>query len=201
MLKHYIKFALRNFRSNKIIFGGSLLTLCLGALCISLLFSYVHNELSMDDFHKHKEDIYMVIMKTSPKGDWRSPYIFDSKEYPGIEYSTSVINFREEELQFIFGENTYTPQGIVADSSFFKVFNFELIIGDKNNILKDFEAVILTDKFSKKIFGKVNPIGERIVLKGRLGEDTHIVKGIVEVPVNSSIQFDYILPNNGDESK
>ena len=60
MLKHYIKFALRNFRSNKIIFGGSLLTLCLGALCISLLFSYVHNELSMDDFHKHKEDVYMV---------------------------------------------------------------------------------------------------------------------------------------------
>ena len=66
MLKHYIKFAIRNFFSNKVIFAGSLATLCLGALCISLLFSYVHNELTIDDFHKRKKDIYVFMAKDSP---------------------------------------------------------------------------------------------------------------------------------------
>lgn len=69
MIKYYIKFAFRNFRSNKIIFAGSLATLCFGALCISLLFSYIYNELTMDDFHERGQDIYMVAMKQSPQSD------------------------------------------------------------------------------------------------------------------------------------
>ena len=201
MLKHYIKFAFRNFKSNRIIFGGSLLTLCLGALCISLLFSYVYNELSMDNFHKWENDIYMVTTKTSPKTDWQYPYKFDSNEYPEIENATSIIHFREEELKFSYNENVFTPKGIVADSSFFNVLDFEMTTGNRSNILKDFEAVILTKKFSEKIFGKENPIGKEIVIIGRMGEDTHIVKGIVKMPVNSSLQFDYIIPNNGDRRK
>jgi len=57
MLKHYIKIAFRNFKSNRLIFTGSIVTVFLCALCISLLFTYVHNELTMDDFHKREKDM------------------------------------------------------------------------------------------------------------------------------------------------
>ncbi|MGE5943529.1 MAG: ABC transporter permease [Flavobacteriales bacterium] len=201
MLKHYFKFAIRNFRSNKTIFAGSLATLCLGALCISLLFSYVYNELTMDEFHENIDNVHMVLMKTSPQTEWQSPYRFNTLDYPEIEHSTGIIPFTEDELKFRYNDKTYTPLSIVVDSSFFKVFDFNLKIGDKNTILKDFQSVILTEAFSTKIFGSENPIGKEVVVKGRIGEDIHIVKGIVEVPSNSSMEFDFILPSNYDFAK
>ncbi|MDO5970833.1 ABC transporter permease [Flavivirga aquimarina] len=194
MLKHYIKFAFRNFRSNKIIFAGSLATLCFGALCISLLFSYVHNELTMDDFHEREQDIYMVMMKQSPKSDWSYPYRFTPEEYPEVESATSLIFYREDETKLKYKQDIYLPKGIVADSSFFKVFDFKLKYGDKNTILKDVESVILSKNYSKKLFGDSNPIGQSVYIETRMYQGTHTVKGIIKIPTNSSIKFDYIIP-------
>src|SRR5690606_18897227 len=127
MLKHYIKFAIRNFRSNRTIFAGSLATLWLGALFISLLFSYVNNELSMDDFHERKDDIYMMTIQTSPESkpssfDVRLPFGVNHKDYPELENSTTIQKYPFETIKFTYGENTFSPEGIVVDSSFFQVF-------------------------------------------------------------------------------
>ena len=197
MLTHYIKFAIRNFRSNKVIFAGSLATLCLGALCISLLFSYVHNELTMDDFHKDVEDIYMVTMKPSPKAEWVGPFKFEGQEYPEVESMTSLVTFKKDDTKLKYNDYTYTPNGMVVDSSFFKVFDFELKIGDKKNILKDTEAIILSESYCEKIFGDKNPIGEKVYFETRMYQGTHVVKGVMNIPSNSSLKFDYLIPNKG----
>ncbi|MBD0833776.1 ABC transporter permease [Aestuariibaculum sediminum] len=144
------------------IFPGSLATLCLGALCISLLFSYVYNELTMDDFQSNKKDICMVTMKRSPKSEWSLPFKNNYYEYPEVKNSTSLINFEKDKIRLKCNNERYTPTGVVVDSSFFKVFNFELTIGDKNTILNDYEAIILTEDFSEKLFGDVNPIGKEV---------------------------------------
>ena len=194
MLKHYIKFALRSFRSNKIIFAGSLATLCLGALCISLLFSYVHNELTMDDFHERKKDIYMLIMKQSQKSDWSSPYNFTPEKHPEIESFTSLIFFNEDETKLKYNQNIHLPNGIVADSSFFNVFDFNLKYGNKKTILKDIESIILSENYSKKLFGNTNPIGKSVYIETRMYQGNHTVKGTIKIPTNSSLNFDYIIP-------
>lgn len=67
MLKYYIKFALRNFRNNNVIFIGSILTLSLASLCISLLYSYVPDQLNMDGFHKNKDNIYVITKRLQPR--------------------------------------------------------------------------------------------------------------------------------------
>ncbi|MCK0157519.1 ABC transporter permease [Cellulophaga sp. F20128] len=197
MLNHYIKFAVRNFKANKIIFGGSLATLCLGALCISLLFSYVHNELTMDDFHEKAEDIYMITMKTSSKSDWMSPFKNNYYEYPEVVDITSLINFNKDEIKLKYNDNTFTPIGMVVDSSFLKMFGFKLAVGDENTILDDYEAIILSEDFSKKLFGNDNPMGKKVDFETGMYQGSHIVKGIVKIPSNSSLKFDILIPNAG----
>src|SRR5690606_18257190 len=116
MLKHYIKFAIRNFRSNKTIFAGSLATLCLGALCISLLFSYVYNELTMDDFHEKESNIYIVETKASPLSKWmQGTGYFSVDGYSGVE-KFSLKKYAQGELKFKNGEKILLPQGYVTES-------------------------------------------------------------------------------------
>ena len=198
MLKHYIKFAIRNFRSNRTIFAGSLATLCLGALCISLLFSYVWNELTMDDFHEKGDNIFMLMQRTSSESKWEGIeanlfFKFDYKDYPELENLVTIKKYPEGSLKLINDGTVFTSDGLVADSAFFQIFDFELKIGD-SKVLAEPDAIVLTETFAKKIFVDTDPIGKEIkVVSNR--ESFYTVKGIVKsLPSNSSINFDFVLP-------
>ena len=129
MLKHYLKLAVRNFRSNRLICGGSIVTTFLGAICIALLFSYVNNELSMEDFHHRESDIYAVLNQASAQSqpaltDARSYFRFKPEEFESIEAMTSLQKYKEGELEFKIENTIYTPEGLVVDSNFLKVFDY-----------------------------------------------------------------------------
>jgi putative ABC transport system permease protein len=202
MLRNYIKFALRNFRSNKVIFFGSILTLSLGALCISLLFSYVDNETSMDDFHKKKKNIYMMVSQDSPGSQWNPMGFysknFNYKKYPEIKEYVQIIKYSENDMRIGYQQNSYSPEGIVVDTTFFNVFDFELKIGNKKTVFKERDAIILSEGFAKKVFGSEDPIGKKLKVESSI-EVIGIVRGIVkDTPSNSSLTFDFILPSYND---
>ena len=158
MFVHYIKQAFRSFKSAKIIFGGSITTVFLGVLSIALLFSYVYNELSMNKFHHREKDIYMAIIKATPESQWEAVensvfFNFNFKDYPELENLVSVKKYQAGEIKFISNNVSFSSEGIVADSSFFKVFDFKLKIGNRNTVLSDPDAVLLTDQLARKMFG------------------------------------------------
>lgn len=199
MLKHYIKFAFRNFKANKIIFGGSLLTLCLGALCISLLYSYVPDQLNMDGFHKRQKDIYAITIKRTPQS---LPQVFDPtvfldfnyNDFPELESMVGLEKYKKGDLKLTYENSTFSAEGIVTDSTFFKFFDFKLIVGDSATVLKDPDALLLTEKLAKKIFGSEDPIGKTINIKNNRDKN-FTVKGILEnSPQHSSIVFDFVFP-------
>ena len=201
MVKHYLKQTFRNFRAAKLIFGGSIITVFLGVLSISLLFTYVYNELSMDNFHHREKDIYMTVIRTSPESQWKgieatSFFKFNYKEYPELENLVSLVKYKEGEVQFTFKESSFSPEGIIADSSLFRVFDFKLKVGDEKTVLSDPDAAILSEQLAKKMFGKENPIGKIIKVSANR-EKIFTVKGILaNMPSNSSISFDFILPKH-----
>ncbi len=197
MLKHYIKFAYRNFKVNKIIFFGSLLTLSLGTLCIALLYSYVPDQLNMDGFHKSKDNIYLTAIKYNPQALPKvydlNLYDFESGDYPTLKAITTIKKYKKGELRLVYDNTAFTPEGIVSDSSFFEVFDFKLQIGDKKTVLHNPNSLLLTKKMADIMFGDDNPIGKTIVVKNRQ-EKVYTVRGILEAPpINSSIEFDFIL--------
>ncbi|MDO5970832.1 ABC transporter permease [Flavivirga aquimarina] len=196
MLKHYIKFALRNFRSNKVIFAGSLVTLCLGALCISLLFSYVHNELTMNNFHKN--NIYTVIIRDSPSSDWSGMnpsyfFDFDYSDFPEVEEAISVKKINKNEATIFYKNSNFVSEGIITDVNFFKIFDFKLKGGDGEKLTNDSNTVLLSEQFVKNVFGGQNPLGKPIKISTNKEEKIYTVKGVVNLPVNSSLTFDFIL--------
>lgn len=199
MLKHYFKFAIRNFGSNRTIFAGSLLTLCLGALCISLLYSYVPDQMNMDGFHKRQKDIYAITIKRTPQSvpqvfDLTTFIGFDPSNYPELETMVGIEKYPKGILKLTYENETYSAEGIVTDSTFFQVFDFKLKIGDEASVLKDPDAVLLTENLAKKMFGNEDPIG-KIININKTRDKNFMVKGILENPPHhSSIVFDFVFP-------
>ncbi len=220
MLKYYIKIALRNFQTNKVIFAGSLATLSLGALCISLLYTYIDNELSMNDFgkdkvitssleapsknqHKRQEDIYLMIQRDSPKSEWEvsvpSLYFgFDYKKYPELENIVRIARYKNGEYKFKYNSNKFYPTGLIVDSTFFKVFDYKLKFGNIKTALKNHNSVIISEKLAKNIFGTEDPLGKDIkiaeVEKGKF-DRFFKVTGVIIIPSNSSMEFDFLIPS------
>ena len=201
MIKHYLKTALRNFKTNRLIFWGSITTVFLCTLCISLLFVYVHNELTMDNFHKREKDIYLMTVQQSPESlpeaiDAALFFDFDYKKYPELKNLVNIKKYKENEIKFTFNNNTFSPEGMVVDSTFFEVFDFKLKVGDRETVLYDPEAAVFTERFAKLIFGNENPIGKNVTVTDNR-KKIFTVKGIIEEPpANSSLTYDFILPSH-----
>jgi len=204
MLKYYFKFAIRNFRSNKVIFGGSLLTLCLGALCISLLFSYVYNELTMDRNLSQKDNIYLPVIKVNPQSVPSLTGIerglpFDYKSTPEVKNYSKIDRYSDNLVEFSYGENTFKVGGLTVDSTFFKLFDFSFVRGNSSTALQGKSKLVLTESLANKIFGNEDPMGKVIKIK-TFEEYEYTVSGIVKDPsANSSIDFEFIMGNFGSQ--
>jgi putative ABC transport system permease protein len=119
---------------------------------------------------------------------------FNYKEYPELENLTSVSKCSRVKVKLPNSETPFPTEVLVADSAFFSIFDFKILVGNKNTILADENAAVITEDYAQKIFGDKDPIGQEIkIISNEVKSFT--IRGIVEkVPSNSSITFDIILP-------
>ena len=86
----------------------------------------------------------------------------------------------------IFIENRF----LWADSSFFKVFSFPLILGEPQKVLAEHHTVVLTEKLALKYFGRLDCVGEMLEF-----EDfpPYKISGVCKnPPENSHFKFDML---------
>ena len=80
---------------------------------------------------------------------------------------------------------------LYADSSFFNIFSFPLLKGDKRTVLADPYNVVLTTSTAKKYFGDEDPIGKTLQVTG--DSNLYKITGVAaDCPANSQIQFDFV---------
>lgn len=197
MIRNYIKTALRNLLKNKIYSLINVIGLSIGLACSIMVMLYLKNEFTHDNMHVHKKDIQRVAFKlTMPNGMEKSavitagvgPTLVD--EFPEVE---SMVRVRYPQQGFFtYQDINYHAEDVsFADSTFFKIFSFKLLSGNKDNVLKDPYTVVLTESLAEKIFKDEDPIGK--VVKWNNGY-TAVVTGIAaDCPENSSIQFEAII--------
>jgi ABC-type antimicrobial peptide transport system permease subunit len=163
-----------------------------------LIALWVFDELNVDKFHENEARLYQVV--ETPKIDGRrvqNPSTAGlmaetmAQEFPEIETSTSVRE--SDELLFSSEENNIKAQGLFTSPAFFDVFSFQLVQGDKRNLLSNKNSVVLSEDLATRLFGSTdNVIGKTVKI---YGNRPFTVSGILgKVPNNSSIQFDFVLP-------
>ena len=76
------------------------------------------------------------------------------------------------------------------------MFSFSLLEGNKSEVLKDQNSIVISESLSNILLTYRGVIGKTIKWElSELGDYLHTVTGIFkDVPANSTQQFDFVLP-------
>ncbi len=92
---------------------------------------------------------------------------------------------------FQYGDQVFNESGLMADNSFFQVFSFPLTMGNRETVLARLENIAISQKLAEKYFPDSNPLGKVF----KINNQDFAVSGVFEnVPQNSHLQFDFVLP-------
>jgi putative ABC transport system permease protein len=197
MLRNYLKVAYRNFVRNRFITSLNVIGLAIGMSSATILFMYIFLELSFDRFHKGKNEIFRVVQHAGVSGSnsltipstlgYVAPYI-NQEFYPHViaarMYNTETGN------RFAFSDIQHV-RFYYTDSTIFKIFTFPFIYGQPEYQLKTANSVVLTKHIAEKYFGEGDPVGKSFEIHGRNFTVTAVLR---DIPVNSHLQFDLMLP-------
>jgi putative ABC transport system permease protein len=203
MLFNYIKVAWRNlikFKAHSLI---NIVGLAIGiAFCI-LTYLFVQHEHSYDNFHENGDRIYLTHVQRGTFGGRRpsgstppilAPTIKDT--LPEIEYIARVYGWNiKDGTPVRRGEKVFLMGGFYVDPEFLRMFSFPQVAGQPEKALEDRQSVIITPMMAEKYFGNENPLGQTLTIRLRSAEELMVVKGVVDLPPNSSLRFDFLIPH------
>lgn len=196
MIINYLKSVFRSIKNQMFFTFINIAGLSIGITVCILATLYMIQDLNFDNFHKNAGQIYRVHFSTTQSGEKyyeaKSPALLGAalqNKYPEIKKNTRIY-FPQKTLVETSGKKYFESRVSYADPSFFEIFTFETILGNKKQFLKKENTIILTEAVSKKYFGNINPIGKLIELNNKnIFEVTGVIK---DVPENSHFKFDFL---------
>jgi len=200
MIKNYLKIAWRSLIKDKQFTFLNMFGLSAGLACSLLIFLWVKDELSFDRFFANDERLYKLMERVNYMGkisnnEESSGRLSDAvkQSVPEVEYAAALAPARW------FPQNTLSANDInikangqYVGKDYFNIFSFQLLEGNKNNVLADISSIVLSDELAIKLFGTTeNVIGKPLRFDHN---PTFYVSGIFKkMPANSSQQFDFVL--------
>ncbi|OEK04519.1 ABC transporter permease [Roseivirga misakiensis] len=202
MLRNYFKTALRSLTKKKLFSFINIFGLAIGLAAFLIIYQFVSFERSFDKFHEKGDRIYRVRFdriyadnhdKSAGLTAVTGPIL--AQEFPEVElysklhaadYMNNVISF--DDKQFI-------QEGLFyADSSFFELFSFNFIHGDKKTALTPINSIVLSEEVAYNYFGKADVVGEFLNLANGWENQLYQVTGVFEnLPPNTHFDFKALM--------
>ncbi|HEY0740761.1 MAG TPA: ABC transporter permease [Chryseosolibacter sp.] len=203
MFINYLKIALRYLLKNRTFSAINIFGLTLGFLCFILITLYIHDELNFDLFHKDASRISRVIQDEQLEDGTRrnvAPVAGKIateavKQIPEVEDAVRIsalgrITMGNDPI------NRDYEVTLTTDENFFRFFDFPLLEGDANTALKTPDAIVISERYAEKYFGKENPMGKRLWSSLERNEQPveFVVTGVMKnFPKNSHLQIDILF--------
>ena len=158
-MKIFLTLTIRNFLKSKGLNGLNVLGLSMGIIAALLIIVYSEHEFSYDSFHEDAQNIYRLEGKTN--GDqWFSNLGMEhgreltSGKYPEVKGKVQLNAGQKAFLSY--KDRKFAEKGIYRTSpgsDFFGLFNFKILEGNKESLLDEPYAVVLTKSAAEKYSG------------------------------------------------
>ncbi len=208
MIKNYLLIAVRNIVRAPAFTGINIVGLSIGIAGFLVIINYVIFERSYDKMHSDYENIYRIRVEgksNSGEIQFQSARNFAAagpevaRVFDEITQYTRLMDF--ETVLATEGDDgtlssTFVEDNImIADTSFFSVFDFPLIRGDRETVLQKAAEILISETSAIKYFGsdwqEQNILNKSLVTMDSI---SLVITGVFEdIPMNSHLKFDIIL--------
>ena len=172
---------------NRLYTAVNFIGLALALAFVLLVADYTVRQLTVDRFQTRADRIYAVCSEESAaSGYYLQKHLRD--RYPEIESTCSVAFFEDSDAGSTpveIGRQKFLASVLYADTTFFRMFDFTLLEGAREEALAARENVVLSESFARKVFGTFDPLGQTL----RLDNDdrTYVVSGVMRDIERSAI--------------
>ena len=194
MILNFIKITFRNLWKNKSYSFLNIFGLAIGIACAGLIFLWVEDELSYDQFLSKKDRLYYVPTNQTYEGKvgtfFATPIPLApamAREIPGIEKTCRLRNW---ESLFSVGDKTIYEQGTWADSTIFDLFDLSFEEGSAATAFADLSNIVISDMMAHQFFGTEKALGKMIKLDN---DKEYRVSGVIrDMPMNATYRLQWI---------
>src|SRR6187402_2057861 len=215
MIKNYFKIAWRNIIRQKGYSGINIIGLAIGIAACLLILQYVSFELSYENFHTNKERIYRVQLDRFDNGkistQWAAGAYAAGNSFkdaiPEIEDYVKLVP-RDPVIAELNNQPIKINTVFYATNSFFSMFTYPLITGDKKTALTEPFTAAISETTARTLYGTTDALGKRLTLNRK--RDYTITAVYKDAPVNTQLKPDILLsyptfvklvgPNNNPET-
>jgi putative ABC transport system permease protein len=194
MLKNYLSVAIRHIRQSPLYAFINIFSLSIGIASCMIIYLFVTDEKSFDAFHQKSETLYRLDEVQSFPGTNQQKVALSMpgmgpnllKDFPEIVNYTRYYG-REKQLVVRDEKRFLLPSLAAVDSTFLDLFDFELLLGDRNTALDEPHTILLTEETALKFFNSPQEAMNNTVT----WRDTEFrITGILKnIPENSHLQF------------
>lgn len=197
MFGNYFKTAFRNLWKNKGYSFLNILGLAVGIACAALIFLWVEDEVTYNDYFSNKDNLYIVKDQQTYDG---ATYTFDATpgplatgiktEIPGI--ANTARSTWGNQLLFSTDDKNIYSSGNYVDSSFLKMFQLQFIKGNAATAFNQLYSLVVNETMAKKFFGTTDVVGKSLRVDNK---QDYIITGVIkDLPKNVSFRFDWLAP-------
>lgn len=189
--------AFRNLKRNKGFSAINIIGLAIGMAGALLILLWLQNMLTTDRFHEKNDRLYIISNRDNYQGSqwaWtNTPKILGpsmAHDFPDIEGFSRYDPFQ----QFLttYKDKKLKSKVAFVDPDFFNMFTFPIIKGEKKNLFKEPNSIVLTQKYAKTLFADEDPIGKTIKIDSVNQVTVQAV--IKDLPNNTDFKFESLLP-------
>ncbi len=173
MLKSYIKTTLRVIRRSPLSSFINIFGLAMAIGCSIMVYTFVDYDLTTDQYHENKDNIFLSTMKIDRNGRVMrfgiTPIAYGEQLLTDFPQIDRMVRLESRSGVVKSGAHVFNERISFTDDGFFDMFSFPLKWGNKD-ALSDPSKIIISENVSIKYFGQENPIGETMTFD--FGNDT-----------------------------
>ena len=200
MFQHSLLLSYRSFLRYKGTFLINLAGLASGLACFMLIALWVQDELRIDKFHEHDEQLYRLVSDSHSNETLLNTSSIVANELAGnLPEIESLVHSSWGALKSSLGnhQNHLAFTGEFASPGFFKMFTYPLVHGRPGDVLIKPNSIVVSEETALKLFHTTDVVGKTLEWRWFSWMEEATITGVFkDVPANSSMKFDYVLSYN-----
>lgn len=166
-----MKYFFRFLKNNPLYAVINVVGLALSLMFVILIGDYTYRQFSIDKWHKNHERIYVLGTENGNSLlSWPDCAHSLKDRYPEVEDVCCVYmhngKIKHEDKVYEESQGDNAGNIMLADSNFFRFFDFKMIDGDRETALDSPEKCVVTESLAKALFPDGNALGQPLQIEG-----------------------------------